>query len=86
MLKLCGDTEEKLAQELIVFELQMERDVVDPLYVLAEVNLSLSQHYMKPNINIYFSVFQELCSVLSVTMEFEIFLLETRKKGKKLHI
>lgn len=49
MLKLCGDTEDKLAQELIVFELQMERDVVDPLYVLAEVNLSLSQYNMKPN-------------------------------------
>lgn len=44
MLKLCGDTEEKLAQELIIFELQMDRDVVEPLYVLAEVNLSLSHH------------------------------------------
>ncbi|XP_053530869.1 rho GTPase-activating protein 44 isoform X7 [Ictalurus punctatus] len=41
MLKLCGDTEEKLAQELIVFELQMERDVVDPLYVLAEYSKSI---------------------------------------------
>lgn len=41
MFKLCGETEEKLAQELIVFELQMERDVVEPLYVLAEVNLSV---------------------------------------------
>lgn len=38
MLKLCGETEEKLAQELIQFEFQIERDVVEPLYVLAEVN------------------------------------------------
>lgn len=38
MLKLCGETEEKLAQELIQFEFQIERDVVDPLYVLAEVS------------------------------------------------
>lgn len=38
MLKLCGETEEKLAQELIQFEFQIERDVVEPLYVLAEVS------------------------------------------------
>ncbi|KAJ8251406.1 hypothetical protein GJAV_G00221000 [Gymnothorax javanicus] len=39
MLKLCGDTEDKLAQELILFEFQIERDVVEPLYVLAEVEI-----------------------------------------------
>lgn len=38
MLKLCGETEEKLAQELLQFEVQIERDVVEPLYVLAEVS------------------------------------------------
>lgn len=37
MLKLCGDTEEKLAQELLQFEFQIERDVVEPLCVIAEV-------------------------------------------------
>jgi len=37
MLKLCGDTQEKLAQELIFFELTIERDVIEPLYDLAEV-------------------------------------------------
>lgn len=37
MLKLCGETEEKLAQELIQFEFQIERDVVEPLCVIAEV-------------------------------------------------
>ncbi|KAM9456841.1 rho GTPase-activating protein 44 isoform 1-T1 [Clarias gariepinus] len=47
MLKLCGDTEEKLAQELIVFELQMERDVVEPLYVLAEVDIPNIQKQRK---------------------------------------
>uniref|UniRef100_A0A3Q2XV09 Rho GTPase activating protein 44 n=1 Tax=Hippocampus comes TaxID=109280 RepID=A0A3Q2XV09_HIPCM len=36
MLKMCGETEEKLAQELMDFELQIERDVVEPLYALAE--------------------------------------------------
>lgn len=41
MLNLCGETEEKLAQELLVFELQIERDVVEPLYVLAEVSIFL---------------------------------------------
>nr|KAF6414959.1 Rho GTPase activating protein 44 [Molossus molossus] len=30
MLKLCGETEDKLAQELIHFELQVERDVIEP--------------------------------------------------------
>ena len=38
MLNLCGETEEKLAQELIQFEFQIEKDVVEPLYELAEVS------------------------------------------------
>uniref|UniRef100_A0A3Q3EZS4 Rho GTPase activating protein 44b n=1 Tax=Labrus bergylta TaxID=56723 RepID=A0A3Q3EZS4_9LABR len=37
MLMLCGQTQERLAQELILFELTIERDVVEPLYDLAEV-------------------------------------------------
>ncbi|PWA17827.1 hypothetical protein CCH79_00008351 [Gambusia affinis] len=41
MLKLCGDTEDKLAQELLQFELEIERDVVEPLYVLAEVKVDI---------------------------------------------
>ncbi|KAM7371726.1 hypothetical protein PAMP_008937 [Pampus punctatissimus] len=47
MLKLCGDTEEKLAQELIQFEFQIERDVVEPLYVLAEVDIPNIQKQRK---------------------------------------
>ncbi|KAM4717199.1 rho GTPase-activating protein 44 isoform 3-T3 [Anableps anableps] len=47
MLKLCGDTEEKLAQELLQFELQIERDVVEPLYVLAEVDIPNIQKQRK---------------------------------------
>lgn len=41
MLKLCGEAEDKLAQELIHFELQVERDVIEPLFVLAEVRVHL---------------------------------------------
>ncbi|XDV13701.1 hypothetical protein PO909_002059, partial [Leuciscus waleckii] len=47
MLNLCGETEEKLAQELLVFELQIERDVVEPLYVLAEVEIPNIQKQRK---------------------------------------
>uniref|UniRef100_A0A3B1JEW4 Rho GTPase-activating protein 44 n=1 Tax=Astyanax mexicanus TaxID=7994 RepID=A0A3B1JEW4_ASTMX len=47
MLKMCGDTEEKLAQELILFEFQIERDVVEPLYVLAEVDIPNIQKQRK---------------------------------------
>ncbi|XP_062874570.1 rho GTPase-activating protein 44 isoform X4 [Trichomycterus rosablanca] len=47
MLNLCGETEEKLAQELLVFECQMERDVVDPLYSLAEVEIPNIQKQRK---------------------------------------
>lgn len=43
-MKLCGETEEKLAQELIQFEFQTERDVVEPLCVIAEVRPLPSQH------------------------------------------
>lgn len=42
MLKLCGETQDKLAQELILFELTIERDVIEPLYDLSEVRGSRS--------------------------------------------
>uniref|UniRef100_A0AAY4BJH0 Rho GTPase-activating protein 44 n=1 Tax=Denticeps clupeoides TaxID=299321 RepID=A0AAY4BJH0_9TELE len=47
MLRLCGDTEEKLAQELLQFESEIERDVVEPLYVLAEVEIPNIQKQRK---------------------------------------
>uniref|UniRef100_A0AAX7SJB3 Rho GTPase-activating protein 44 n=1 Tax=Astatotilapia calliptera TaxID=8154 RepID=A0AAX7SJB3_ASTCA len=47
MLKLCGDTQEKLAQELILFELTIERDVTEPLYELAEVEIPNIQKQRK---------------------------------------
>ncbi|CAL8303707.1 unnamed protein product [Merluccius merluccius] len=47
MLTLCGETEERLAQELIQFEFQIERDVVEPLYVLAEVDIPNIQKQRK---------------------------------------
>uniref|UniRef100_A0A672N6X3 Rho GTPase activating protein 44 n=1 Tax=Sinocyclocheilus grahami TaxID=75366 RepID=A0A672N6X3_SINGR len=47
MLNLCGESEEKLAQELLIFELQIERDVVEPLYVLAEVEIPNIQKQRK---------------------------------------
>lgn len=40
MLKLCGETQDKLAQELIMFELTIERDVIEPLNDLSEVGQS----------------------------------------------
>ncbi|XP_078794054.1 rho GTPase-activating protein 44 isoform X9 [Oryzias latipes] len=47
MLKLCGETQERLAQELILFELTIERDVVDPLCELAEVEIPNIQKQRK---------------------------------------
>ncbi|KAK7919414.1 hypothetical protein WMY93_010698 [Mugilogobius chulae] len=47
MLKLCGDTQDKLAQELITFELTIERDVIEPLYDLAEVEIPNIQKQRK---------------------------------------
>ncbi|KAJ7987553.1 hypothetical protein DPEC_G00327680 [Dallia pectoralis] len=47
MLKLCGETQEKMAQELILFEFTIERDVVDPLYELAEVEIPNIQKQRK---------------------------------------
>ncbi|XP_069373373.1 rho GTPase-activating protein 44 isoform X7 [Paralichthys olivaceus] len=47
MLKLCGETQDKLAQELIMFELTIERDVVEPLYDLAEVEIPNIQKQRK---------------------------------------
>uniref|UniRef100_A0A6I8PEK2 BAR domain-containing protein n=1 Tax=Ornithorhynchus anatinus TaxID=9258 RepID=A0A6I8PEK2_ORNAN len=47
MLKLCGEAEDKLAQELIHFELQVERDVIEPLFMLAEVEIPNIQKQRK---------------------------------------
>ncbi|XP_044838341.1 rho GTPase-activating protein 44 isoform X3 [Mauremys mutica] len=47
MLKLCGEAEDKLAQELIHFELEVERDVIDPLFLLAEVEIPNIQKQRK---------------------------------------
>ncbi|NXI05372.1 RHG44 protein, partial [Pachycephala philippinensis] len=45
--RLCGEAEDKLAQELIHFELQVERDVIEPLFVLAEVEIPNIQKQRK---------------------------------------
>ncbi|XP_013911201.1 PREDICTED: rho GTPase-activating protein 44 isoform X9 [Thamnophis sirtalis] len=47
MLKLCGEAEDKLAQQLIHFELEVERDVIEPLFVLAEVEIPNIQKQRK---------------------------------------
>ncbi|KAG7219831.1 hypothetical protein INR49_005853 [Caranx melampygus] len=47
MLKLCGETQDRLAQELILFELTTERDVIEPLYDLAEVEIPNIQKQRK---------------------------------------
>ncbi|XP_050980570.1 rho GTPase-activating protein 44 isoform X5 [Labeo rohita] len=47
MLKICGETQDRLAQELLLFELQIERDVVEPLYTLAEIEIPNIQKQRK---------------------------------------
>ncbi|XP_040885207.1 rho GTPase-activating protein 44-like isoform X2 [Toxotes jaculatrix] len=47
MLKLCGETQDRLAQELIMFELTIEKDVIEPLYDLAEVEIPNIQKQRK---------------------------------------
>ncbi|XP_068118013.1 rho GTPase-activating protein 44 isoform X7 [Hyperolius riggenbachi] len=47
MLKLCGEAEDKMAQELIHFEQEVERDVVEPLFVLSEVEIPNIQKQRK---------------------------------------
>lgn len=39
MMEVCGDAENRLASELMQHELQMEKDVLDPLSQLAEVDI-----------------------------------------------
>ncbi|XP_037547589.1 rho GTPase-activating protein 44 [Nematolebias whitei] len=47
MLKLCGETQERLAQELVSFELTIEKDVIDPLSELSEVEIPNIQKQRK---------------------------------------
>uniref|UniRef100_A0A3Q4AJG5 BAR domain-containing protein n=1 Tax=Mola mola TaxID=94237 RepID=A0A3Q4AJG5_MOLML len=39
MMEVCGDAENRLASELMQHELQLEKDVLDPLSQLAEVDI-----------------------------------------------
>uniref|UniRef100_A0A3B3BLY5 Rho GTPase activating protein 17a n=1 Tax=Oryzias melastigma TaxID=30732 RepID=A0A3B3BLY5_ORYME len=39
MMEVCGDAENRLASELMQHELQIEKDVLDPLSQLAEVEI-----------------------------------------------
>ncbi|KAM3859740.1 rho GTPase-activating protein 17a [Diretmus argenteus] len=39
MMELCGEAENRLASELMQHELQLEKDVLDPLNLLAEVDI-----------------------------------------------
>ncbi|TKS90060.1 Rho GTPase-activating protein 17 [Collichthys lucidus] len=39
MMEVCGDAENRLASELMLHELQIEKDVLDPLSQLAEVDI-----------------------------------------------
>ncbi|KAM4631537.1 rho GTPase-activating protein 17 isoform 1-T2 [Discoglossus pictus] len=43
----CGDAEHRLAQELSQHEIQIERDILDPLYQLAEVEIPNIQKQRK---------------------------------------
>lgn len=48
MMEVCGDAENRLASELMQHELQIEKDVLDPLSQLAEVrNLTATQTQVK---------------------------------------
>ncbi|XP_056626878.1 rho GTPase-activating protein 44 isoform X3 [Triplophysa dalaica] len=47
MLKICGETQDRLAQELLLFELQTEHDVIEPLYTLAEIEIPNIQKQRK---------------------------------------
>ncbi|XP_022518696.2 rho GTPase-activating protein 44 isoform X2 [Astyanax mexicanus] len=47
VLRLCGETQEHLAQELQTFELQMEKDIIEPLNTLSEVEIPNIQKQRK---------------------------------------
>ncbi|XP_077595515.1 rho GTPase-activating protein 44 isoform X7 [Stigmatopora nigra] len=47
MLKLCGETQDRLSQELVLFEVTIEKDVMDPLYDLSEVEIPNIQKQRK---------------------------------------
>uniref|UniRef100_A0A8C0FI22 Rho GTPase-activating protein 17 n=1 Tax=Bubo bubo TaxID=30461 RepID=A0A8C0FI22_BUBBB len=47
MLDTCGDAENKLAMELSQHEVQIEREVLDPLYLLTEVKIPNIQKQRK---------------------------------------
>lgn len=62
MMEVCGDAENRLASELMQHELQLEKDVLDPLSQLAEVkqtnkkNLNILNNIDLLTVNLLFSL------------------------------
>lgn len=46
MMDVCGEAEGKLACELLQHEMQMEKDILDPLNQLAEVKAHAYNHWL----------------------------------------
>lgn len=46
MMDVCGEAEGKLAFELLQHEMQMEKDILDPLNQLAEVKAHAYNHWL----------------------------------------
>lgn len=59
MLEVCGETESRLATELMQHELQMEKDILDPLNQLAEVK----KQKQKKNTDITHFMFHKLFGI-----------------------
>lgn len=45
MMEVCGEAENRLASELMQHELQIEKDVLDPLSQLAEVKQTNKKNF-----------------------------------------
>lgn len=65
-MEVCGDAEHRLASELMQYEMQIEKDVLDPLNQLAEVGPWSSQSssalaFLLDQICAFFSVVFAFC-------------------------
>lgn len=74
MMEVCGDAENRLASELMQHEVQIEKDILDPLNQLAEVRHSYL-HLLLPVLQQFLS--QIWMCPMSVTVKKKILLVDS---------
>lgn len=84
-MELCGEAENGLASELIQHEIQIEKEVLDPLNQLAEVSTQVFPSFLFPWTMCCVTVFYTLTFIMYILCQVDIpNILKQRRQLAKL--